>query len=278
MATPSRASPAADRSAPVLANPRPRPLATSRPPTTIRIRPTRPVNIASIGLPGMRAQRARSRSSLRAQMTAEPAAARAIGQTIRSPNQRPTSRSSNMIPSTTSPRAKACRTDGRRTGWALAVVVRLDRDRPGQQVEDDPGAAGDGQHGEGDPDQGRVDAEPLAEPAGHAQQHPVVAAADDGRRAGRPVGDLGRRGGSPPGNACGASGPWWHAPDGPAMGVDPEHGRPGSGIGEGDPRWRPARRGRTLLPQGPIASTRSTHHVRASPRGPARGAGATRGR
>ena len=81
------------------------------------------------------------------------------------------------------------------------LVVRLDREGPGQQVQDDPGAAGQGQHGEGDPDQDRVDAEPLAEPAGHAQQHPVVAAADDGRRAGRPVGDLlGRRGSSPPGS------------------------------------------------------------------------------
>ena len=120
MATPSRASPAAARSGAVLANPRPRPAATSSPPTTIRIRPTRPVNMASIGLPGMRAQRARSRSSLRAQMTAEPAAARAIGQTNRSPNHRPISRSSSIVPSTTSPRAKACLAAGRRTGRDLA--------------------------------------------------------------------------------------------------------------------------------------------------------------
>jgi hypothetical protein len=59
------------------------------------------------------------------------------------------------------------------------------------------------------------------------------------------------------------------------MGVDPERRRPGSGIGEGDPRWRPARRGSRLHPQGPTAVPRSTRHVRASPRGPARGAGAT---
>src|SRR5215217_253190 len=78
------------------------------------------------------------------------------------------------------------------------VGVRLDRERPGQQVEEDPGAAGDGQHGEGDPDQHRVDAEALAEPAGHAQQHAVVAAADEDRRAGGSLRDLGRRGSSPP--------------------------------------------------------------------------------
>jgi hypothetical protein len=77
--------------------------------------------MASIGLPGMRAHRARSRSSLRAQMTAEPAAARAIGQTIRSPNHRPISRSSSRLPSTTSPRARACLAEGRRTGLALAA-------------------------------------------------------------------------------------------------------------------------------------------------------------
>src|SRR5215207_5408365 len=59
-----------------------------------------------------------------------------------------------------------------------------------------------------------------------------------------------------------------------AMGVDPERRRPGSGIGEGDPRWRPARRRSRLQGQGPAAVTRSTHYVRASPRGPARGPGA----
>jgi hypothetical protein len=74
-----------------------------------------------------------------------------------------------------------------------ALGVRLDRERPGQQVQDQPGAAGDGQHGEGDPDQDRVDAEPLAEPTGHTEQDPVGPAADDGRRGGRPLGDLGGR-------------------------------------------------------------------------------------
>ena len=106
-------------------NPRPRPLATSRPPTRIRIRPTRPVNRASMGLPERRGQRARSRSSLRAQMIAEPAAARAIGQTIRSPNHRPISRSSSRLPSTTKPRAMACRAAGR--GWVRPGLAGVRR-------------------------------------------------------------------------------------------------------------------------------------------------------
>src|SRR5215211_7211158 len=123
--------------------------------------------------------------------------------------------------------------------------VRLDRERPGQQVQDQPGPAGEGEHGEGDPDQDRVDAEPLAEPAGHAQQHPVGAAADDGRRGRRPLGDLGGRGVRlrrcvmmPPGH--GGMGrelrPWVStlsgaAPDRGSARVIPDGGRPGAGPG-----------------------------------------------
>src|SRR4029450_342057 len=52
-------------------------------------------------------------------------------------------------------------------------------------------------------------------------------------------------------------------------GVDPERRRSGSGIAEGDPRWRPARRGSRLHFQGPTAVTRSTRHVPPSPPPPA---------
>src|SRR5215207_5363854 len=154
------------------------------------------------------------------------------------------------------------------------LVVRLDRDRPGQQVEHDPGAAGDGQDGEGDPDKDRVDAEPFAQPAGHAQQHAVVAAADDRRRAGRPLGDLGRRGSSPPrvGRVPGGHGgtrpsarPWGstlsgRGPDRGSARVIPDGGRAGGGAGCS-----------TNVP----SPHEEQPHVRASPRGPARGAGAT---
>src|SRR5215207_5703100 len=151
------------------------------------------------------------------------------------------------------------------------LVVRLDRDRPGQQVEHDPGAAGDGQDGEGDPDKDRVDAEPFAQPAGHAQQHAVVAAADDRRRAGRPLGDLGRRGSSPPrvGRVPGGHGgtrpsarPWGstlsgRGPDRGSARVIPDGGRAGGGAGCS-----------TNVP----SPHEEQPHVRASPRGPARGA------
>src|ERR687898_111774 len=64
----------------------------------------------------------------------------------------------------------------------------------------------------------------------------------------------------------GASGPWWHAPDRPAMGVDPDRWRPGSGIGEGDPRWRAPRRG-SRLPRA-TTLTRSSHMPERPPEAP----------
>ena len=95
----------------------PIPAATSSAPAATRSGEILPPSTLAIGLPGrcslIRAQRWRSPSSLRAQISADPAAASATGQATASPNQMPAPRRKSMLPATMQATAAICRLRGR---------------------------------------------------------------------------------------------------------------------------------------------------------------------
>ena len=252
----------------VLANPRPRPLATSRPPTRIRIRPTRPVNRASMGLPERRGQRARSRSSL-------------VG-----PDDRRAGRGQGDRPddSVAEPQADLAQQQqaaqhhqtegdgllaaGRRMGRFLAWAgVRLghEGERPGPA-----GRGGSRRRRRRPARRRRPGSAPGRRRAARRARRPrpaarVVAAADEDRRRRRAAADLGCRGSCPARRCLAGHGedtrtgrPWGSTLSAPSADrgsprVILDGGRPGGGAG--------------CIPKVPQPS-RGAAHVRASPEAP----------
>ena len=122
----------------------------------------------------------RSASLVRAQTNPNPTASTAAGQIRWSGNQTPTLRSRSSEPTVMRPTATACSMP-----WVapwpvpptLAEAVLRQRD-PEDEVEQDAGAAGEGQHDERQPHDDRIDAEAVADPGGHATDDAVVASPD----------------------------------------------------------------------------------------------------
>ena len=187
--------------------------------------------VADNGVPRVsRFHRPRSPSP-RAQRTAKPMAPSTTGHARFPWNQRPASQRSARIPTMTRPIADgpARRRQPDPARRRLDPVSQgLERgEQPGQDVDDEPEAGGEGADDERDPHDARLHAEVVADAAGHAGDPSVAAAALE---AGSPLTgvDLGH----------GRMFPQDHRR--PRWGTTPRSRRPDSGSDGGLPQWSSA--------------------------------------